>query len=349
MKVFLSYRRTDVGGYAGRLHDGLVGRLGPKGVFQDVTAIAPGQQFAVVIDRALDDCDAVLAVIGPGWLSAPTQEGTPRLLEPDDFVRQELSRALKRNVSVVPVLVGGARLPAVEDLPADLHDLVKRQGVVLHDETWHEDVDGLVRSLRGKPAMPTRRWRRWLVGAAVGVAALLVVIVVALQGGAGSPNDQAGGVGIDSPSESDKPACETPTGEGWNSIRLNSDLTREVRGEDGSLEFTVKQGHWRALEDGRWQVTLDVAMKNLTSRDLFVGSWYFALVASQRQFNSANCASTAQEEFVKPNRVGDARFGWEVLCEPDGPIELVVKGPGNSQDSAPSTISVAVVSEPSDC
>jgi hypothetical protein len=122
-----------------------------------------------------------------------------------------------------------------------------------------------------------------------------------------------------------------------------------VRGENGSLEFTVTQGHWRALENGQWQVTLDVAMKNLTSRDLQVGSWYFALVVSQRQFNVANCASTAQEEFVKPNRVGDARFGWEVRCKPDGSIELVVNDPANGQDRAPSTISVAVASEPSDC
>ncbi len=59
MKVFLSYRRRDVGGYAGRLNDALVQRLGAKNVFQDVRAIAPGQDFADVIQRALDDCDAV--------------------------------------------------------------------------------------------------------------------------------------------------------------------------------------------------------------------------------------------------------------------------------------------------
>jgi hypothetical protein len=349
MKVFLSYRRTDVGGYAGRLHDALVSRLGPKGVFQDVTAIAPGQQFAVMIDRALDDCDAVLAVIGPGWLTAATPAGTPRLLEPDDFVREELTRALSRNVSVVPVLVGGARLPAAEDLPPDLHDLAQRQAVVLHDETWHEDVGGLMRWLRGEPAVPTRRRRRWFIGAAVGAAALLVVSVIALWRSAGSPSDQARGIGIGSPSEGDKPACETPTGQGWNSISLTSDPTTEVRTQDGSLEFTVKEAHWRALENGQWQVILDVAMENLTSGDKQVGSEYLTVVVSQRQPVRVYCASTAQEEFVKPNRVGDARFGWQVRCKPDGFIELVVNDPHNGQASATSTISVAVASEPSDC
>src|SRR5947208_1378586 len=68
VQIFLSYRRGDVGGYAGRLTDALLPRLGPKSVFQDVTAITPGQDFTAAIDHALDDCDAVLAMIGPGWL-----------------------------------------------------------------------------------------------------------------------------------------------------------------------------------------------------------------------------------------------------------------------------------------
>ena len=66
VRVFLSYRRDDAGGYAGRLTDGLIQRLGPKSVFQDVTGIGPGQDYTVAIDRALADSDAALVVIGPG-------------------------------------------------------------------------------------------------------------------------------------------------------------------------------------------------------------------------------------------------------------------------------------------
>jgi TIR domain len=82
VQVFLSYRRGDVGGYAGRLADALLQRLGPNSVFQDVVAIAPGQDFTVAIDRALDDCDAVLAVIGPGWLTAATPRVLPACSKP---------------------------------------------------------------------------------------------------------------------------------------------------------------------------------------------------------------------------------------------------------------------------
>ncbi|HEX6876485.1 MAG TPA: toll/interleukin-1 receptor domain-containing protein, partial [Nocardioidaceae bacterium] len=150
MRVFLSYRRGDAGAYAGRLSDSLRERLGAKSVFQDVTAIAPGQDYVAVIDRALGDSDAVLAVIGTGWLTAANPEGTRRLSDPDDYVRLELGRALRQSVRVVPVLVGGATVPAAPDLPDELQGLVNRQAVVLHDETWHQDVDGLVRSLRGE-------------------------------------------------------------------------------------------------------------------------------------------------------------------------------------------------------
>jgi len=170
VQVFLSYRRTDVGGYAGRLTDALSERLGARSVFQDVTAITLGEAFTDAIDRALDESDAVLAVIGPAWLSASTPEGSIRLLEPDDYVRLELGRALQRaDVRVIPVLVGGARLPTADALPEDLRGLVERQGIVLRDESWHQDVDSLVRSLRGEPAVPTRHSRRWLVAGAAAV------------------------------------------------------------------------------------------------------------------------------------------------------------------------------------
>jgi hypothetical protein len=76
VRVFLSYRRGDVGGYAGRLTDALIQHLGAKSVFQDVTAIVPGRDYTAAIDRALDNSDAVLAVIGPGWLTASW--GSPR-------------------------------------------------------------------------------------------------------------------------------------------------------------------------------------------------------------------------------------------------------------------------------
>src|SRR5829696_7648579 len=173
MRVFLSYRRDDAGGHAGRLSDALSERLGAGSVFHDVTAIGPGLNFDHEIDRALDECDAVLALIGPAWLDAASSDGSRRLFASDDYVRRELARALTRDVPLVPVLVGGARLPSEEELPDSIAALSQRQQVILQDESWHNDVNGLVRSLRREPLRPRRR--RWPTLLGIVLATIVVV------------------------------------------------------------------------------------------------------------------------------------------------------------------------------
>ena len=44
--IFISYRREDSAGYAGRLHEELQERLGAGHVFRDVDTLQPGQDFA---------------------------------------------------------------------------------------------------------------------------------------------------------------------------------------------------------------------------------------------------------------------------------------------------------------
>jgi TIR domain len=323
VQIFLSYRRGDVGGYAGRLSDALRQRLGAKSVFQDVTAIAPGQDYTAVIDRALDGCDAVLVVIGSGWHAAATPQGTPRLFEADDYVRLELSRALHRNVPVIPVLVGGASLPAATELPDDLQGLVHRQAVVLHDETWHQDVEGLLRSLRGQPAVPARPRRRWLIPAGV-AAALIVLVGLGVAAGWWGPGSGGGsGAGDQVGSEAGVLSCAPPKGQGWRPITLNNDPTGTENLSNGSLVFTVKDAHWRG-RGGKWQVILATSMQNATSEAAYHGDWrYSSLVVGQREFKATCFASTPN--LVTSRTVGDALIGFEVSCKPDGYIQLIVE------------------------
>lgn len=81
--VFVSYRREDSGDAAGRLADRLVDRLGADRVFMDVDAIEPGMDYVEVLTRAVAACDVLVAVIGPGWLSAADKAGR-RLDDPHD-------------------------------------------------------------------------------------------------------------------------------------------------------------------------------------------------------------------------------------------------------------------------
>ncbi len=159
MKIFISYRRDDTAGRAGRLFDLLATRFGARNVFQDVAAIEPGTDFTQRVDEAIAQCDATLVVIGSDWLSMSGPDGTRRLDEPDDYVRREVGAALAAGVRVVPVLVDRAELPAPEDLPEALRPLAQRQAVALRDATWHQDVDALVRRLEGEELLDTPRRR----------------------------------------------------------------------------------------------------------------------------------------------------------------------------------------------
>ncbi|MDP9071612.1 MAG: toll/interleukin-1 receptor domain-containing protein [Actinomycetota bacterium] len=330
MRVFLSYRRSDVGGYAGRLYDALVQRLGAKNVFQDVTAITPGEDFTEAIRRAIDSCDAMLAVIGPGW-AASAPEGRPRLIEPDDYVRVELATALKREVPVVPVLLGGARLPAAADLPDDLAPLAQRQGVAVRDEVWHQDVDRLLRSLRGETAVPTRR-SRWRAGGAVALALAALGAVGWLQWAGGGDGEQEAATVA---------PCVPPGGAGWASLPIGQQATGTVNRDAGSLEYTVREARWRPLEPGRWQLSLETSMANRTPEDTYHGDWnYDSVLVGQRAFKKSCFSPTP--DLVLPGAVGDALVGFDVTCEPAGYIELVL---GNSA----ARIKVTDAPEPGSC
>lgn len=157
--IFISYRREDAEGQAGRLFDDLVADFGDDSVFMDVAGLEPGRDFRRAIDEQVASCGVLLAVIGKDWLDAKGESGQRRLDDPMDFVRLETASALKRDIPVIPVLVRGASMPRVEDLPEDLKELAFRNGVELTHARWDSDVQVLVKALRpyiqAKPE-PTR-------------------------------------------------------------------------------------------------------------------------------------------------------------------------------------------------
>jgi len=104
-RIFISYRRDDSGGWAGRLYDRISQHFGRDHVFMDIDTIEPGLDFVEVIEQAVGSCDALLALIGRQWLTLTDDDGQRRLDNPEDFVRLEIAAALVRNIRVIPVLV----------------------------------------------------------------------------------------------------------------------------------------------------------------------------------------------------------------------------------------------------
>lgn len=77
--IFISYRRDDCEGEAGRLSDSLTKVFGDSKVFLDVEGIPAGQDFRQAIEQQVASCDVLLALIGPHWLEIKDASGQRRL------------------------------------------------------------------------------------------------------------------------------------------------------------------------------------------------------------------------------------------------------------------------------
>jgi TIR domain-containing protein len=146
-KVFISYRRRETSGHAGRLYDRLAEHFGSDRVFMDLR-MEPGVDFVKQIDEAVASCEALLSLIGAQWLDMRDSHGRRRLDDPEDFARLEAEAALARDdVRVIPVLLQDAKMPDADELPASLAPLARRHAIELSDERWDYDVGRLIEVL----------------------------------------------------------------------------------------------------------------------------------------------------------------------------------------------------------
>jgi formylglycine-generating enzyme required for sulfatase activity len=95
-----------------------------------------------------------LAMIGPAWADVRNDAGARRLDDPKDWVRIELETALATpGLQIVPVLVNGAPMPRVDQLPDSLRRLpALNAAVVRRDPDFHKDMDKLIRALEAGAA-----------------------------------------------------------------------------------------------------------------------------------------------------------------------------------------------------
>ncbi len=146
-QIFISYRRDDCSGHAGRLYDNLSRHFGSQSLFMDIDTLEPGEDFIEAIEKAVGSCDVLLALIGRQWVTSTDSQGQRQLENPNDFVRLEIEAALARNIRVVPLLVQGAPMPRPHDLPDSLMQFVRRHAYEIADTRWQFDVERLIAML----------------------------------------------------------------------------------------------------------------------------------------------------------------------------------------------------------
>ena len=145
LSIFICYRRADTSGEAVALSDKLNRRRGFE-VFKDVDSIRPGQDWLETVEESIEQCDVLLALIGPDWISSREDEGHG--LDENDHVRREIEAALARKKAIIPILFEQASMPRSEQLPDSLRPLLRRQSMRIRNSTFNRDLEVLVIQLR---------------------------------------------------------------------------------------------------------------------------------------------------------------------------------------------------------
>ena len=185
-RVFISYRRDDTASAAGRLYDRMSQVLGKTNVFFDVSTIGGGADFIREIATQIGASNVALIFIGDKWMGMAQSTGKGRLWDSNDHVRAEVHAALCRSMLVLPILVGGARMPKLEELPEDIGAITTRNALPLRHESFDDDVENIVTAVLGKSARK-RAWENkstlpskiaYGVGGALAASTCMLIIAI---------------------------------------------------------------------------------------------------------------------------------------------------------------------------
>jgi WD40 repeat protein len=204
-RVFVSYRRRDSPGHAGRIRDALVARFGHGNVFYDLASVQGGANFAEVIENAIAESTVVLAIVGPRWRRVSVLRSW---LGENDWVSTELNLAGRSRKPVLPIMVNGATAASLRNLPDPVSYLSSINAFLVRDESWDADIRQLVEQAPvARPTYPPvltvaprRRRRPLLWVSAVLVVAALLITVVSLYLNKPAGANPAGTNTLDSPS-----------------------------------------------------------------------------------------------------------------------------------------------------
>ncbi len=349
MDVFLCYRRDDAAGHVGRLREDLKVRLGGAHVFQDVSSLAPGDRFEETIRGQIAAADVVFVVMGRNWEDAVDATGRRRLDDPHDPVRIEIETALAMHKRTVPVLVGGASLPAATVLPDSVAPLLEGNSAEVRDPSWPSDLDRVLRSLGAHRHRPVLRSPRALTALVVALLVAVVAVAVLVDRGrqpsgsgattagparSGGPTIAAtvGASATSAATPSPSPAAPTASAPtvpdpavGATSATLveHGGLCEEPRPEDLQRRPTTPIGLFRdeaKVEVHRWWardepsrasmvVMIDATVTEFASGGRSLGPGYFSFIVAGFPFTEPPSCVAVFENFGDPKGIIPAKGG----------------------------------------
>jgi hypothetical protein len=116
--VFISYRR-DSGGAEARLIRSALMEKG-KQAFLDVTDLRSGY-FDDALLKYITEVANFIVILSPGALD--------RCGDPEDWFRREIVQAIQTSSNIVPIFLTGFAFPSTDQLPEELRNMPRHQGV----------------------------------------------------------------------------------------------------------------------------------------------------------------------------------------------------------------------------
>lgn len=153
--VFISYRISDSLDLVSRLDADLTRAFGNDQIFRDKTRLEGGQDWTEILEYNAKNRKVMLVVIGPTWQTTAFVDGdwkgVPRLWNPEDWVRKEITFALDADNIVIPIFVNQGQMPPEGWLRScQLDRLFKKQGVKLRSEEYERDYEDLLKLVKQK-------------------------------------------------------------------------------------------------------------------------------------------------------------------------------------------------------
>ena len=285
-KIFISYRREDTRADARSVDQRLRATFGADKIFFDVDTIQKGRDFRKVLAEALDSSNVLLAIIGPNWLNGTDPTGHRRLDDPGDFVRMEIGNALKRDIAVIPVLVGGAKMPAEQDLPEDLRGLAFRQAAIITHDNFPRDVDSIERDvlalIGGKRGSSHRA--RW-----IGIAAALLAVLLATGFGL-----QHSGLLAGLPASGGLSAASDPTRIAADKGKAEAELKRLVEAEERLRVETKRKTDEAASQQAALETKRQADADDIRRR---IDEAAKARIEAERQQQAVQVAEETRKQF----------------------------------------------------
>ena len=159
--IFINYRIKDSIDLVTMLYKHLVRDFGEKNIFWDKQHLEPGH-WPTQLEEAVKRCPVMLSIIGPEWDKVKFPDGHPRagfprLSDPEDWVRKEITLALGLHESghrVIPVCLQERQMPAREWLAnVGLEGLAACQGKPLRSDYEHDYNELRTFILKACPAL----------------------------------------------------------------------------------------------------------------------------------------------------------------------------------------------------